>query len=267
LPPRTTSSPLCKLSRKPVRTAIAVAAATVGAAGVVAAALAGTALTGTAQASQAVAGAHGVPAPTAAYVAGPRASALGLPGSAAARTTPASHAAAPASRAGAIRLTAARHPAGAAAVARPARASRAQASAAPRRPAHPAGSLRPHSPCVTSQLHQWICAAETLLRQHGTPASAVSTSAAYIVVLHESGGNPHASNGWDANAAAGTPSEGIAQTIAPTFRTYALPGHGDIWNPVDNMVAAFRYAISRYGSMNNIPGVVSVRQGGSYVGY
>jgi SLT domain-containing protein len=33
------------------------------------------------------------------------------------------------------------------------------------------------------------------------------------------------------------------------------------------MIAAFRYAISRYGSMSNIPGVVAVRGGGSYVGY
>jgi hypothetical protein len=36
---------------------------------------------------------------------------------------------------------------------------------------------------------------------------------------------------------------------------------------VDNMIAAFRYAINRYGSMNNIPGVVAVRHGGYYVGY
>jgi SLT domain-containing protein len=33
------------------------------------------------------------------------------------------------------------------------------------------------------------------------------------------------------------------------------------------MIAAFRYAISRYGSMNDIPGVMAVRGGGSYVGY
>jgi SLT domain-containing protein len=69
------------------------------------------------------------------------------------------------------------------------------------------------------------------------------------------------------SAAAGHPSEGIAQVIGPTFHAYALPGHHNIWNPVDNMIAAFRYAISRYGSMNNIPGVVAVRQGGSYMGY
>ena len=87
------------------------------------------------------------------------------------------------------------------------------------------------------------------------------------MVEHESAGNPRAYNGWDSNAAAGHPSEGIAQVIRPTFQAYALPGHTDIWNPVDNMIAAFRYAISRYGSMNNIPGVIAVRQGGSYVGY
>jgi SLT domain-containing protein len=34
------------------------------------------------------------------------------------------------------------------------------------------------------------------------------------------------------------PSEGIAQVIGPTFHAYKLHGYGDIWNPVDNMIAA-----------------------------
>lgn len=123
------------------------------------------------------------------------------------------------------------------------------------------------SPCRSSKLHWWICHAELVLRQHGAPSSAIDTRAAYIVVERESGGDPHAYNGWDSNAAAGTPSKGIAQVIGPTFDTYALPHHHNIWNPVDNMIAAFRYAISRYGSMKNIPGVVAVRKGGYYVGY
>ncbi len=121
--------------------------------------------------------------------------------------------------------------------------------------------------CSDSTLHWWICHAERVLERHGTRHGLLSTNAAYIVVEHESGGNPHASNGWDINAARGHPSEGIAQVIGPTFHAYKLHGYGDIWNPVDNMIAAFRYAISRYGSMNKIPGVVAVRQGGSYVGY
>jgi SLT domain-containing protein len=121
--------------------------------------------------------------------------------------------------------------------------------------------------CASSTLHWWICSAEHALEEHGVSRGRLSTGAAYIVVQHESGANPRAYNGWDSNAAAGHPSEGIAQVIGPTFHAYALPGHHDIWNPVDNMIAAFRYAISRYGSMNNIPGVVAVRQGGSYMGY
>jgi hypothetical protein len=131
---------------------------------------------------------------------------------------------------------------------------------------HLAGA-RHTGPCATSTLHWWICSAEHALEQHGVSRGLLSTNAADIVVQHESGANPHAYNGWDSNAAAGHPSEGIAQVIGPTFHAYALPGHHNIWNPVDNMIAAFRYAISRYGSMNNIPGVVNVRHGGSYVGY
>ena len=133
--------------------------------------------------------------------------------------------------------------------------------------AAPAHKARHTGPCASSTLHWWICSAEHALEQHGVSRARLSTSAAYIVVQHESGANPHAYNGWDSNAAAGHPSEGIAQVIGPTFQAYALPGHHNIWNPVDNMIAAFRYAISRYGSMNTIPGVMAVRQGGSYMGY
>jgi Transglycosylase SLT domain len=128
-------------------------------------------------------------------------------------------------------------------------------------------NTRHASVCADSRLHWWICHAEQVLARHGTPRGKLNTAAAYIVVQHESGANPHAYNGWDINAAHGHPSEGIAQVIGPTFHAYALRGYGNIWDPVDNMVAAFRYAISRYGSMNNIPGVEAVRQGGSYVGY
>jgi transglycosylase-like protein with SLT domain len=127
---------------------------------------------------------------------------------------------------------------------------------------------RHHDPCRSSSLvHRWICHAELIMRRHGIPSSELDSRAAYIVVQHESGGNPHAYNGWDSNAAAGTPSEGITQVIGPTFNAYALPGYHNIWNPVDNMIAGFRYAISRYGSMDNIPGVVAVRSGQPYVGY
>lgn len=63
----------------------------------------------------------------------------------------------------------------------------------------------------------------------------------------ESGFNPNAVNRWDSNAARGTPSQGLMQTIASTFRAYALPGFNNILNPLHNMLAAIRYMIARYG--------------------
>ncbi|BDR56874.1 transglycosylase SLT domain-containing protein [Xylocopilactobacillus apis] len=64
----------------------------------------------------------------------------------------------------------------------------------------------------------------------------------------ESGGNPHAINLWDSNALAGHPSKGLMQTIDSTFNAYAFPGHHDIWNGFDNILAALNYAKQRYGS-------------------
>ena len=39
----------------------------------------------------------------------------------------------------------------------------------------------------------------------------------WMIIQHESGGNPNAINNWDSNAAAGMPSKGLMQTIDPTF--------------------------------------------------
>ena len=71
---------------------------------------------------------------------------------------------------------------------------------------------------------------------------------------NESGYNPNAINDWDSNAAMGDPSRGLFQTIGSTFSAYMLPGHGDIWNPLDNTLAAIRYMIDRYGSIDAVVG-------------
>lgn len=66
----------------------------------------------------------------------------------------------------------------------------------------------------------------------------------------ESGGNPNAINNWDINAINGTPSKGLMQVIDPTFRAYAMPGYDkNIYDPLSNMLASIRYAVSRYGSL------------------
>ena len=68
------------------------------------------------------------------------------------------------------------------------------------------------------------------------------------MIQKESGGNPKAVNNWDSNAAKGTPSKGLMQTIEPTFKAYALKGYDqDIFDPVSNIIAGVRYAQKRYG--------------------
>lgn len=69
----------------------------------------------------------------------------------------------------------------------------------------------------------------------------------YKQAMSESGGDPNAQNNSDSNAAAGTPSIGLLQTIEPTFRAHAMRGMSNIRNPVHNAVAAIRYMFARYG--------------------
>ncbi|GEO59577.1 phage tail tape measure protein [Companilactobacillus bobalius] len=59
------------------------------------------------------------------------------------------------------------------------------------------------------------------------------------IIANESGGDPNVTNNWDDNAKAGHPSTGILQYILPTFLNYAMPGHTNIHNPLDQLIALF----------------------------
>ncbi|MFE3446625.1 transglycosylase SLT domain-containing protein [Nocardia sp. NPDC059180] len=119
----------------------------------------------------------------------------------------------------------------------------------------------------TGEKAQWIQEAIQTLRENGYDISDSDAAIIAAIIEKESGGNPNAINLWDSNAAAGIPSKGLMQTIDPTFNSYKLAGHDDIWNPVDNIIAGSRYAIERYGSLSNVPGIVAMGQNQSYVGY
>lgn len=101
---------------------------------------------------------------------------------------------------------------------------------------------------VPGNVASWIRQAMELT---GVPSSWFNALVARA--MQESSGNPRAINLTDSNAAAGHPSMGLMQTIMSTFQAYALPGMGDIWNPVHNAAAAIRYIIARYGSVFNLP--------------
>ena len=125
----------------------------------------------------------------------------------------------------------------------------------------------PASNAPAGQVGDWIRQAQQILAANGMPADKMNGQQIAAIIQHESSGNPNAVNNWDSNAAAGHPSIGLMQTIQPTFDQYKLPGHDNIRNPVDNIIAAVRYSVSRYGSISNVPGVQALSQGGSYVGY
>lgn len=131
----------------------------------------------------------------------------------------------------------------------------------------PSSSSAPTGPMPTGDKAKWIQEAIQALRAKGYDISDSDAAIISMIIDKESGGNPHAINLWDSNAAAGIPSKGLMQTIDPTFNSYKLPGHDDIWNPVDNIIAGTRYAIERYGSLSNVPGIAAMSRGEGYVGY
>ncbi|MEJ5915336.1 lytic transglycosylase domain-containing protein [Pseudokineococcus sp. 1T1Z-3] len=82
----------------------------------------------------------------------------------------------------------------------------------------------------------------------GLPASLADTTLRRM--NQESGGNARAINNWDINARNGVASRGRLQVIPPTFRAHALDGYDqDIFDPLSNILASMRYALSRYGSL------------------
>ncbi|MGA5372273.1 peptidoglycan DD-metalloendopeptidase family protein [Streptomyces griseoincarnatus] len=90
----------------------------------------------------------------------------------------------------------------------------------------------------------------------GQPASLANATLRRM--RQESGGDPRAVNLWDVNARNGTPSVGLMQVIRPTYRAYAgrfrSKGpflHGVSVDPLANVYASMRYALSRYGSLSS----------------
>ncbi len=116
-------------------------------------------------------------------------------------------------------------------------------------------------------LDQWITEAKNVMAANGVDTSSMTDADLRALIRHESAADPHSLNDWDRNARHGIPSKGLMQTIDSTFRANSVPGHRDIWNPVDNIVAGVRYGISTYGSFDNIPGIRALHQGRHYRGY
>ncbi|WP_218135648.1 transglycosylase SLT domain-containing protein [Nonomuraea jiangxiensis] len=139
-----------------------------------------------------------------------------------------------------------------------------------------------NTPAPKAQVVDWIKQALTIikspemasiLRARGLdvsdldPNDPTDIQRIWTVIYHESGGNPNAINNWDINAQNGVPSQGLMQTIPPTFNAHALPGYTKIREPVDNIIAGVLYTYSRYGDLAHHPGIRSLDNGGGYKPY
>jgi len=101
---------------------------------------------------------------------------------------------------------------------------------------------------VGKGVERWRGVVLQALAMMGQPASLADTTLRRM--NQESGGNPNAINLWDSNAKAGHPSQGLMQTIQGTFQANHFPGTSwNILDPLANILASMRYAISRYGSL------------------
>ncbi|XTU63255.1 tape measure protein [Enterococcus faecium] len=113
-----------------------------------------------------------------------------------------------------------------------------------------------------SGVERWRNVAIRALKMTGQ-YSTVNLNALLNQMRTESNGNPNAVNNWDINAKNGTPSKGLLQVIDPTFRQYAMPGfNSNIFDPLSNILASIRYALSRYGSLTNAYRGVGYANGG-----
>lgn len=113
-----------------------------------------------------------------------------------------------------------------------------------------------------SGVERWRNVAIRALKMTGQYSTA-NLNALLNQMRTESNGNPKAINNWDINAKKGTPSKGLLQVIDPTFRQYAMPGfNSNIFDPLSNILASIRYALSRYGSLTNAYRGVGYANGG-----
>lgn len=97
-----------------------------------------------------------------------------------------------------------------------------------------------------SGVERWRSALEKALEMNGLPTTGAYVNAWLRQIQTESSGNPNAVGGTD--GLADGHATGLLQTKPGTFRANAFPGHGNIFNGFDNMLAAIRYALRRYGS-------------------
>ena len=115
---------------------------------------------------------------------------------------------------------------------------------------------------VGGNVDAWI---DEAIARLGVPAS--WAPALRTIARPESSFNPAAVNLAAAGGNLAKAPQGLMQMLPTTFAAHVQAGHGDILNPVDNVMAAIDYIRRRYGDPSSTPGMKALARGQRYVGY
>ena len=100
-----------------------------------------------------------------------------------------------------------------------------------------------------SGVQRWAGQVKQALAANGLSTSQDMIDRVLRQISSESSGNEKAVQGniGDINNITGDLAKGLMQTISSTFNANKFPGHGDIFNGYDNLLAALNYAKKNYG--------------------
>lgn len=106
-----------------------------------------------------------------------------------------------------------------------------------------------------SGVERWRDQVKDALKENGMSTESWAVNKILKQISTESSGNEKAVQGGytDINTKTGDLAKGLMQTISSTFNRYAFPGHKNIFNGYDNLLAAIAYIKNRYGK--NMSGI------------
>ncbi|MDW3783621.1 peptidoglycan DD-metalloendopeptidase family protein [Staphylococcus saprophyticus] len=116
------------------------------------------------------------------------------------------------------------------------------------KPINPMPFLKKQSKGGSKSGKKWAGTIKRALAMNGLPTTSAYVNAWAKQIDSESGGNPRAVQGGyvDANTG-GNEAKGLVQVAKSTFNSMKFKGHGNVFNPLDNLLAGIHWAKYKYG--------------------